>query len=163
MNVLLVQESEASQPDDANCCTVVYQPAGPAAEAEHNQRQHCSIADPGTEEKSAGQIPGSSTPSSANSAPQEGLPEQNPMQTSKQTNELHMAKRINAACRPESSPKRQKTEGVLQNADLNTLVASQDSTEAMQTAGACPRDADNDAEANLSATQLTMVTRSVMQ
>ncbi|BDA48139.1 probable DNA endonuclease RBBP8 at C-terminar half [Coccomyxa sp. Obi] len=152
-------ESETSQPDDANCCTVVYQPAGPAAEAEPDQRQQCSTADPRTDEKSAEQILGSSTPSPASSAPQEGSPEQSPAQTSKPSDGQHKVKRTNAACRPEISPKRQKTEGVLRDADLNTLVASQDSTEAMQTASACPRDTDNNAEAHLSATQLTMVTR----
>ncbi|CAL8462867.1 g2401 [Coccomyxa elongata] len=152
-------ESEASQPDDVNCCTVVYRPAGTVAEATPDQRQQCSIADPRTEEKSAVQFLGSSTPLPASSVPQQRSPEQHSAQTSNPSDGKHKVKRTNAASRPESSPKRQKIDGILRDADLNTLVASQDSTDAIQTAGACPRDADNDAEAHLSATQLTMVTR----
>lgn len=157
-----MQESEASQPDDVNCCTVVYRPAGTVAEAKRGQRQPCSIGDPKTEEKSAGQLLGSRTPLPASSVPQERSPEQHSAQTSNPSDGKHKVKRTNAASKAESSPKRQKTEDVLRDADLNTLAASQDSTKAIQTAGACPRDADNDAEAHLSVTQLTMVTRSVV-
>ena len=152
-----VQVPGASEAEDVNCCTVVYQPAGPAAEADPHQRHQCSIDDL---KKRAQQILSSSTPSPVSTAPQEGSPNQSPAQTNNPSDGKHKVKRTSAACVSDSSPKRQKTEGVLRDADLNTLAASQDSTEAMQTAGACHQDADNDAEAHLSATQLTMVTRS---
>ena len=161
-----MQDEEAS-PDDVKCCTVVYKSAGPAEEIKADPQQSFSTPAPGRDAIHARQNAEDNAPSPATPASPQRDVQQPPAQSSEQSDGQQKPKRGVAMCGETrescgaggSLPKRQRTEGVLQDADLNTLVASQDSTEAQQTAAVCPSDNDEAAEAFLSVTQLTMDTR----
>lgn len=139
-------------------CTAVYRAAHAEAQRDPKPGRPCSTAAPENLTEAAGDA----APSAACPPPLQ----QEVCQSSELHSGLQKAKRAMPACKTASGPcspsgsgtKRQRTTGVLRDADINT-IASQDSTEAMQTLGTSSPNENERAEAVISATQLTVDTR----